>query len=114
MSNSQAAEAQFVPAKSFVGMAKTEAAQNLWQFLNEKETVLRMKVGSYLGHPAIEAIQPELAQRFGSDFEDDRFKQLCGQMARQVMEANGYQLDRNGVRLRKRELFTSGSRYVPK
>jgi len=92
---------------------KDEGGQALWGFLNERENVLRMETASYLGRPAIEPLSPMLLQRFGPSIKRVRLKQMIGHMARQIMEARGYRLDRSTVRIaRIGNMFASGSRYV--
>lgn len=101
-------------AGSFSDLAGGEFGRRLWDFMNERETVVRMETATYLSRPALEGVQPALIERFGSEVNNennDRIKQMLGKMARQVMEHNGYQLDQMGVRLRRSELFLSAARY---
>lgn len=92
---------------------KDESGQALWDFLNEPETVIRMETASYLSRPAVEPLSPSLLQRFGPMVKRDRIKQMIGHMARQVMEAKGYSLDRSNVKItRVGNMFASASRYV--
>ena len=101
-------------AGSFSDLAGTDLGVRLWSFMNEKEAVIRMETATYLSRPALEALQPVLIERFGSEVSNDnndRIKQMLGRMARQVMEHHGYHLDQMGVRLRRSELFLSAARY---
>ncbi len=92
---------------------KDEGGQAIWNFLNERENVLRMETASYLGRPAIEALSPMLLQRFGPSIKRVRLKQMIGHMVRQIMEARSYRLDRSTVKItRIGNMFASGSRYV--
>ncbi len=92
---------------------KAEGGRMIWDFLNERETVLRMETASYLGRPAIEPLSPLLLQRFGPSIKRVRLKQMIGHMVRQIMEARGYRLDRSNVKIsRIGNMFASGSRYV--
>jgi len=92
---------------------KDEGGQAIWDFLNERETVLRMETASYLGRPAIEPLSPVLLQRFGPAIKRVRLKQMIGHMVRQILEVRGYSLDRSTVKItRIGNVFASGSRYV--
>ncbi len=97
----------------FAHTFKDEGGQALWDFLNAPETVQRMETASYLGRPAVEPLSPFLLKRFGPAVKRVRIKQMIGHMARQVMEARGYRLDRSNVKIsRNGNIFASGSRYV--
>ena len=89
-----------------------EAGPDLWAFMQDPETVLRMEVASYLCRPAVEPLSPTLLARFGQTVRRKEIKQMIGHMARQVLEHRGYQLDRSGVKIRKPgNIFYSGSKY---
>ena len=101
-------------AGSFTDLAGTELGIRLWEFINERESVVRMETATYLSRPALEALQPALIERFGSEVNNehnDRVKQMLGRMARQVMEHYGYELDQKNVTLRRRELFLKAALY---
>jgi hypothetical protein len=74
----------------------------------------RMATAAFLERPPIEALAPYRLDKFGEAVKADRVKQMIGSMVRQMMEASGYQLDRQHVPIpvRRRLLFSSGSRYV--
>jgi hypothetical protein len=59
----------------------------------------------------VEPLAPGLITEFKEDVKEDRAKQYIGHAVRQIMEACGYHLDRQGVRITHDNLFTSGSRY---
>ncbi len=98
-------------AGSFAGLAESKIGSELWEFLNDRENIIRMETATLLKRPALEAIQSQLVERFGQEIHEDRYKQMIGRMARQVMENAGYSLDQNGVRISSKILFTSASRY---
>ena len=101
---------QFDPGP-FGGLANDELTKALWDFLNEREIVIRMETATFLRRPALEAVQPQLIERFGEKIQSDRYKQMIGRMARQVMEHHGYSLDQTNVRIRSKILFSSAARY---
>lgn len=95
----------------FVDLADSEIGRALWAFLNERDNVLRMETASELRRPAVEALATRLVGHFGDRVREGRVKQMIGHMARQVMEARGFALDAQGVRVRTGDLFVRGSRY---
>ena len=101
---------QFDPGP-FGGLANDALTKELWSFLNEHETIIRMDTATFLRRPALEAVQPQLIERFGEKIQPDRCKQMMGRMARQVMEHHGYLLDQTNVRIRSNILFSSAARY---
>ena len=106
-------ELKFDPG-TYSDLAGTPDGRKMWEFLQGREIWIRMETATYLGRPALEAIQPQLLHAFPDVIREDRWKQMVGRMVRQVMEFRGYQLDRNGVRLKRNELFMSASRYIRK
>ena len=68
---------------------------DLWVFLNTRETIIRFETATYLKRPAIEAITNTLMQDFGDLFNPDiqkdskkrdDYKRLAGHLVRRVME----------------------------
>lgn len=104
-------ELKFYPG-TYSDLADTQDGCRLWEFLQDSDVLLRMETATYLGRPALEAIQPQLLHAFPDVIREDRWKQMVGRMVRQVMEFRGYQLDQTGVRLKRNELFLSASRYI--
>lgn len=98
-------------AGSFSDISDTELGQQLWAFLGEHDSTIRMETASYLSRPALEPLQPFLIERFGDDVKTDRVKQMIGRMVRQKMEARGYALDQMGVKVRTDNLFGTAARY---
>ncbi|WP_426435579.1 hypothetical protein [Bradyrhizobium genosp. P] len=46
-----------------------------------------------------------------SEIAEDRLKQMIGHMARQIMEAMRFELDRSGLRITRESMFTTATRY---
>ncbi len=95
----------------FVDLADSELGRALWGFLNERDNVLRMETASELRRPAVEALATRLVGRFGERVREGRVKQMIGHMTRQVMEARGFAIDAQGVRVRTGGLFVRATRY---
>ena len=51
-----------------------------------------MEAATDLGHPALAAVEDPLLDNLGSVILEDRFKQLAGRMAKQIMERRGFEL----------------------
>lgn len=96
---------------SFSDLADTQEGQRLWDFLNDEVIVIRLETATYLGRPAIEAIQLQLLRAFGPTMRENRWKQLVGAMVRQVLERYGYVFIRSGVRTKVKDLFSTGATY---
>ena len=96
---------------SYAELAESKIGKDLWEFLNDRENLIRMETATLLKRPALEALQNLLIERFGQEIKEDRYKQMIGRMTRQVMENAGYSLDQTGVRITSRILFTSAARY---
>jgi len=85
----------------------------IWEFLNSERAVTMMETATYLYRPAVEPLSNELEQRFGSVVREDRVKQMIGHMVRQIVEARGYRVDRNNVKIRREDnIFKRGTRYI--
>jgi hypothetical protein len=98
--------------QQYAELFETRLGQEIWIFLSEPDTILRMETATYLNRPAMEAVIPSFRLRFGSVAFDDQVKRMTGHMVRQVMEANGYELDRMGVRITAADKgFTTAARY---
>ena len=89
-------------------------AQEVWDYLHERDNVLRMQTASELGRPAVEALAKRLVERFAPWVEQPRIKRMVGHMTLQVMDANGFKLLKKGARVRVGGLFQRASLYVPK
>lgn len=101
-------------AGHFSDIASVSLGLELWAFLNTPESKIRMEVATFLGRPAVEALAPSLLEAFGDEVRGDRVKQMIGSMVRQVIESDGYNIDRQSVLIPegRRVLFTSGTRYI--
>jgi hypothetical protein len=83
----------------------------LWDFMRRYDNVIRMETATFLDRAAVEPLGPYLLEEFGADVNQDRYRQMTGHMARQVMEALGYELDRSSLRLTRMNMFTTASAY---
>lgn len=100
-------------ADSFSDIARTPAARALWVWLQDAEPRLVMHTACTLRRPPVEALSPHLADRFPELGSGWKSRQMIGHMVRQVLEADGYHLDRANVRVRARgNLFRRGSTYT--
>jgi hypothetical protein len=83
----------------------------LWELLNEPETIRTMTRASDEGQTAAEAIAQLLVDRLGMQRNQNRVKQFTGHLIKQVMERRGYRHvgDR---RCTLNPLFTSAARYT--
>lgn len=98
-------------AVRFSDLAETTLGQELWEFLNEHDNLIRMDTACELGRPAVEALATRLVERFGDQVRENRIKQMIGHMARQIMESRGFALYTQGVKVRTGDLFSTASRY---
>jgi hypothetical protein len=83
----------------------------LWEFLNQPNSVRSMIEASDNNRPAAEAIATRLFERFGDDIKQDRVKQFIGFLIRQVMERNGYCHKTSGRRTKDNPVFVTASVY---
>lgn len=90
---------------------RTALGKSLWVFLNEKESVIRLKTATSMERPALEALEERLLERFGAEVLDDRVKQMIGHMTRQIMEREGYVVDIQNVRMTNGAPFSKATRY---
>jgi hypothetical protein len=108
--------------KTFSSIYETEQGQKIWKFLNEPTSVARMQAVSDVGKPALLAVERfligdyQVQERASVKEKDkaqfDRLKQMLGAMVRQVMEAHGYKLKSNNVKVPDSKVFFSASRYT--
>jgi len=85
--------------------------QRVWQLLNSEEWVAKQITATKLGKPALEGVEDDLLEEFKEEALEDRFKQMIGHMCRQIMEAKGYVIDRQNVRVLSGAPFTTATRY---
>lgn len=97
--------------QQFRNIYETESGQAIWRFLLRPDNVVRMQTATYLDRTAVEPLAEGLLAEFGVEVAEDRVKQYIGHAVRRIMEAGGYHLDRQGMRITRENLFTSASRY---
>lgn len=97
--------------QNFRDLYDTQLGQELWGFMKKRDNLVRMEAATFLERAAVEPLAPGLVAKFGSEVGDDRTKQMIGHMARQVMEALGYEIERSGLRITRESLFSSAARY---
>jgi|SRR5690348_7455628 hypothetical protein len=83
----------------------------VWQFMLRPENVIRMEAVTAVERPAVEALSRPLVWEFGRDIAQPCIKQMVGHMARQIMEALEYEVDRHRVRITRPGLFTTGMTF---
>ena len=71
----------------------------------------RMRCASKRGKPAVKPLAEDLVKEFAPDIFHHRVRQMIGHMTRQVMEANGYVLDRTRGYISNPVLFKTGATY---
>ena len=84
---------QYKPDKFAIYFNSNKIWQELWEFLIQKETIIRMQTASDLNRPALEGILELLEDKFGRYYlkkksnkaEFDKLKQMTGHMIKQVM-----------------------------
>jgi hypothetical protein len=97
--------------QNFRDLFETDLGQAIWAFMKRPENVVRMETATYLDRAAVEPLAPGLLRMFGPEIAEDRLKQMIGHMARQIMEALGFELDRTGLRITRESMFTTAARY---
>ena len=99
--------------RNFSDLYETKLGREIWNFMRRSDNVVRMATASFLRRPAVEPLSPGLLEEFGPEVGNDRLKQMIGHMARQIMEAIGYQIEqpRRSIRITRENLFSSGARY---
>jgi hypothetical protein len=98
-------------AQNFRDLFETDLGQAIWAFMKRPDNVVRMETATYLDRAAVEPLAPGLLRMFGPEIAEDRLKQMIGHMARQIMEALGFELDRSGLRITRESMFTTAARY---
>lgn len=98
--------------QNFRDLFDTDLGQAIWQFMVRPDNVVRMLTATYLDRAAVEPLAPGLLREFGPDIAQDRLKQLVGHMGRQIMEAAGLELDKQGMRITRESIFTTAARYT--
>ena len=97
----------------FEALYHGQNGQQLWDFLREHDSLLRMESATYLGRPAVEALSRDFKRSFPSLAAQHRGRQMMGHMVRQVMEADGYRLMRSNVKIKTPDsIFRRGSVFI--
>jgi hypothetical protein len=101
--------------RSYTDISSKQESIDLWRYLNKPESKIKMATASDLGRPALEALASELLDAFPHCFTDtypnlNRFKQMAGAMTKQVMDALGYEWERDNIPLSGAP-FSRASRY---
>ncbi|MFV0431063.1 MAG: hypothetical protein ACK5MJ_02665 [Alphaproteobacteria bacterium] len=89
-----------------------------FDFLNTRENAIRMITASELGHPAIASVEPYLLEYFRDDIKqkDEEgtlggFNKVLGKMVKRIMEANGFEVDKQDIPLHTNE-ETLGTYFI--
>ena len=98
-------------AQNFRDLADEQLGKDIWAFLKHPDNLIRMETATFLERAAVEPLAPGLLRHFGTEIAQDRLKQMIGHMTRQIMEAMGYEIDRQGLRITRESVFTSATRY---
>ncbi|MBB4524633.1 UNVERIFIED_ORG: hypothetical protein M2435_004629 [Rhizobium sophorae] len=88
----------------------TVEGQKMWAVLNREDVIARMETASDLGQPALKPVEDVLLEELGEVIMQDRYKQMCGRMVKQVLEGRGFVHDASGIRLNSVP-FYKASRY---
>ena len=95
----------------FSDLAELQLGKDLWKFLNEKENIIRMELATEFNKTAAESVSKPLLDKFGSDVEVNRVKQMIGHMIRQIMENKGYEMGSQNIKVTIKRLFSKASKY---
>lgn len=109
MTDKPIAPSEYSPDK-FAALYATANGEKLWCVLTQPHIIASMVTASDLGQPALKPIEDVLLEEFGNAMMNDRMKQMAGHMVRQIMEANGFEHDTDGIRLASVP-FYKASRY---
>lgn len=97
---------------TFTDLYKTPLGQEIWEFLNEPENIIRMVTASDLQRPAVEPLSKLLLARFGAKIKEDRYKMMIGHMTKQIMQSLNYHLESKNIKIRFGSVFSFASRYA--
>jgi hypothetical protein len=113
-------------SKQFPDIYPGDKGLKIWDFLNERDTVVRMQAVSDIGKPALLAIEKKLISDFGiiekenqkqisseEKLKNDNFKRMIGSMVKQVLEQNGYVWVKSS-KVTNSKLFSTAALYVEK
>ena len=113
-------------SKQFQDIYPGDKGLKIWDFLNERDTVVRMQAVSDIGKPALLAIEKKLISDFGiiekenqkqisseEKLKNDNLKRMIGSMVKQVLEQNGYVWVKSS-KVTNSKLFSTAALYVEK
>lgn len=113
-------------SKQFPDIYPGDKGLKIWDFLNERDTVVRMQAVSDIGKPALLAIEKKLISDFGiiekenqkqisseEKLKNDNLKRMIGSMVKQVLEQNGYVWVKSS-KVTNSKLFSTAALYVEK
>lgn len=113
-------------SKQFPDIYPGDKGLTIWNFLNERDTVVRMQAVSDVGKPALLAIERSLILDFGiiekenqkqisseEKSKNDNLKRMIGSMVKQVLEQNGYVWVKSS-KVTNSKLFSTAALYVEK
>ena len=85
----------------------------LWKWLQQSENITIMATASFLHRPAVEPLAPQLIAQFPEVLRIHSVRQMIGHMIRQIMQAQGYHLDRTNVKIVRPDcIFRRGATYT--
>lgn len=89
----------------------------LWQikeYFDVQDAIDIMVEATEEGLTAVEALGWDLEARFGRAVRADHIKRFIGRQAKQVLKAQGYVIEKRGIRvLSQGNIFTCATRYKP-
>lgn len=102
----------YIPPRNFIGLNRKPICKKIWDFLNEHDNIVKMKAACYFKKPAAQIMSEGLLEKFGEAIRDDQIKQLIGSMIRQILENEGYEHEKHGMKINDEDnIFTKASRY---
>ncbi len=93
---------------------------DLWEWLWRSENLARMGAACDCNKPAVQALQHELQKDFGLKLtstktnEFHRIKMMIGQMVKQILLHEGFDLIGTNYKVTTGNLFTRGAKYTRK
>ena len=88
--------------------------EEIFRFVTGKSTRKKLVAAAAEGLPPVSAISADLRERFeAAQIKRPVIKQFVGLCVRAVLEEEGYEVYRTGVRLHRDPVFTTGSVYRP-
>lgn len=101
----------YQPSTFFQGYFESPLGQALWAWLRSPGVCLKLSQAAEQGKPPVEGVQEGLLETFSEKVFSDPIKQFIGNMTRPIMEAQGFELDQDHIKLTSASLFVTGSTY---